>query len=357
MLRAFRLSEVSKELDEKWSQKQRKAVNCNNPKGFSQRAHCDGRKARQSGKQTKSRPVTENTTTIDPSDFEIRNFDKLDRLLIDCCEMVIQGQQEDKNQYGMVAACLLDPDNNTVFGINTLDEATGTRKHAERMAIENYNRRYGEVPKGSIIITTLSPCCHPMDERYGDSCTDIINQVGIHKVYCGYKDPTQEPEDKLFHVMQTRNRQISVICKKFAATFLGKEVVKEDTNISEKDIMAMIKKFLPMAMKELKLKKLPRIVLQKHIITHDGQATFGRFENESEKIYIGIADRHPVDILRTLAHELAHFKQYEQGKMYPGAGETGSPLENDAHIKAGIIMRHFNKAYPDAVKAQGLEIS
>ncbi len=196
MLRAFRLSEEIKKLEEelesiseKWSQKQRKSVNCNNPKGFSQRAHCAGRRARQAGKKTKSGPIS------------------------------------------------------------------------------------------------------------------------------------------------------------------------EDTNISKEQMIDMVKKFLPLAMKELKLKKLPRIVLQQHIVTHDGQATFGRFVNDSEKIYVGIADRHPVDILRTLAHELVHFKQYEDGKMYPEAGETGSPIENEAHVIAGIIMRHFNKKYPDAVKAQGLEIS
>tara|TARA_Y100001970_G_C14178423_1_gene828392 strand:- start:210 stop:626 length:417 start_codon:yes stop_codon:yes gene_type:complete len=31
-------------LDEAWSQKYKKSINCNNPKGFSQRAHCAGRK-------------------------------------------------------------------------------------------------------------------------------------------------------------------------------------------------------------------------------------------------------------------------------------------------------------------------
>jgi len=31
-------------LEEKWSQKYKRSINCNNPKGFSQRAHCAGRK-------------------------------------------------------------------------------------------------------------------------------------------------------------------------------------------------------------------------------------------------------------------------------------------------------------------------
>jgi hypothetical protein len=31
-------------LKEKWSQKYKRSINCSNPKGFSQRAHCQGRK-------------------------------------------------------------------------------------------------------------------------------------------------------------------------------------------------------------------------------------------------------------------------------------------------------------------------
>ena len=36
--------EEEKELDEKWSEKYKKSINCNNPKGFSQKAHCQGKK-------------------------------------------------------------------------------------------------------------------------------------------------------------------------------------------------------------------------------------------------------------------------------------------------------------------------
>ena len=35
---------VEDQLDEKWSTKYKRSINCNNPKGFSQRAHCQGRK-------------------------------------------------------------------------------------------------------------------------------------------------------------------------------------------------------------------------------------------------------------------------------------------------------------------------
>jgi hypothetical protein len=43
----FRIIDQEKnneELTEKWSEKYKKSIDCNNPKGFSQRAHCQGRK-------------------------------------------------------------------------------------------------------------------------------------------------------------------------------------------------------------------------------------------------------------------------------------------------------------------------
>lgn len=44
---------------ETWTKKYKKSINCNDPKGFSQKAHCAGRKARQSGKKTKSTSINE----------------------------------------------------------------------------------------------------------------------------------------------------------------------------------------------------------------------------------------------------------------------------------------------------------
>jgi hypothetical protein len=50
---------VSDLLTEQWSKKYKRSINCNSPKGFSQKAHCAGRKARKAGKHTKSKSVSE----------------------------------------------------------------------------------------------------------------------------------------------------------------------------------------------------------------------------------------------------------------------------------------------------------
>jgi 4a-hydroxytetrahydrobiopterin dehydratase len=41
----------ARQLDEKWSAKYKRSINCSNPKGFSQKAHCAGRKKKESIKE------------------------------------------------------------------------------------------------------------------------------------------------------------------------------------------------------------------------------------------------------------------------------------------------------------------
>lgn len=119
----------------------------------------------------------------------------------------------------------------------------------------------------------------------------------------------------------------------------------------------VLAKFLPIAMKELKIKTLPQIKLEKHIETQDGQASFGRFVNDENVIHLAILDRHPLDTLRTLAHELVHYKQFLNDELNNESGITGSPEENEAHAIAGVIMRHFNKAYPELIKLNPIDMN
>lgn len=44
-------------IDEKWTKKYKKSINCSNPRGFSQKAHCAARRKRARGGSTKSKPV------------------------------------------------------------------------------------------------------------------------------------------------------------------------------------------------------------------------------------------------------------------------------------------------------------
>jgi hypothetical protein len=112
------------------------------------------------------------------------------------------------------------------------------------------------------------------------------------------------------------------------------------------DFMAVMKALLPVAMEELGLSNLPKIKLQPKLEV-DEQPSFGRYVDEEGTVYLALEDRHPLDVARTLAHELVHYKQGVEHQLGPESGETGSPEENQAHEIAGIIMRHLNKAHPE----------
>lgn len=158
-------------------------------------------------------------------DFIITNHDKLDNLLVKLCELVIEKQKSDPETHGMVAAAVLDVDNNCVA--RTSKRRDGKWSHAEREAMTAYENKYGPAKSGSIILTTLTPCSDVMNDRYGSSCTDLINNSDIKKVYCGYRDPSQENEHNEFTEEVTNNEKIQRLCKEFADTFLPKEDINE----------------------------------------------------------------------------------------------------------------------------------
>ena len=120
---------------------------------------------------------------------------------------------------------------------------------------------------------------------------------------------------------------------------------------SEPVLIQALRDFLPIAVKTLKLDHVPKIHLVKEL--HDTHVpTFGRFENESRKVTVVVDNRNPVDIIRTLAHELVHYAQGERGELDADSWQTGSPEENQAHEQAGIMMREFDKKFPKYLSAE-----
>ena len=152
------------------------------------------------------------------NEFESVDISKLDDVLAKLCSMIKRGKTERPEYYGMVAASIVTPKGRVVSKINY--PKGSKRVHAERAVIEEYQSYYGQIPQGSIIVTTLSPCNEDMAERYGDSCTDLINSIGIKTVYCGYKDPSQMDNHPEYREIFTNNKQLRAVCKSFADTFL-----------------------------------------------------------------------------------------------------------------------------------------
>jgi Zn-dependent peptidase ImmA (M78 family) len=114
-----------------------------------------------------------------------------------------------------------------------------------------------------------------------------------------------------------------------------------------KDRLDILKKFLPFCSERLGLNSLPKIKIIDNNSYSLQNKSFGGYQPGRKVILLAIQDRHIADVLRTLAHELTHYKQDVEGNLEdPNAGETGSDQENEANSKAGIIMRDFGRANP-----------
>jgi Zn-dependent peptidase ImmA (M78 family) len=116
--------------------------------------------------------------------------------------------------------------------------------------------------------------------------------------------------------------------------------------IKENKVNIYLRDFLDYSSKELRLKNLPKIELvdDKNIAVDN--RSFGGYSPVIKSITINIAKRHPADVYRTLAHELVHYKQDEEGRLSYCAGKTGDQFENEANTLAGIIMRNYSHINP-----------
>ena len=122
-----------------------------------------------------------------------------------------------------------------------------------------------------------------------------------------------------------------------------KSKITEDVE-SRDNFLSVMRDLLPIAIRVLKLKSLPKIKLVDH--TGQDRPTFGYFDHEQNIVYLAIRDRHPNDIARTLSHELVHCGQHGRQGLDSESGRTGSREENEANAQAGVIMRLFNQQHP-----------
>jgi hypothetical protein len=106
-----------------------------------------------------------------------------------------------------------------------------------------------------------------------------------------------------------------------------------------------INHFVEYATKKLKLSETPKITLLSGREYSEAKTSLGGYNPMSKEIYVAIEGRLTADILRTLAHEMVHRKQDELGLVKDEVkdGATGSPIENQAHAVAGILMRNYGK--------------
>ena len=103
--------------------------------------------------------------------------------------------------------------------------------------------------------------------------------------------------------------------------------------------------FVKFVKKQLELKSVPTISVQG---TRNGLKTTANYdytkENKVVKVYG--KNRALVDIMRSIAHELVHHKQFEQGRLKVQPPDIGGEIADEANAKAGQFIKMYAKEDP-----------
>ena len=100
--------------------------------------------------------------------------------------------------------------------------------------------------------------------------------------------------------------------------------------------------FISFASDHLELQDKPKIIL---VQVRDGNMTTANYCPNSKTMKIYAKNRALFDIARSVAHELVHHMQNENGQTLDGT--TGSDCENEANAVAGKLIRLYGEKNPD----------
>ena len=101
--------------------------------------------------------------------------------------------------------------------------------------------------------------------------------------------------------------------------------------------------FVKFVKKELGIKNMPEILVK---ATRDGLKTTANYDYRQENKVVKVygKNRALVDIMRSIAHELVHHKQYEDGRLDgPKPPDIGGEIEDEANAKAGQFIKMFSR--------------
>ncbi len=101
--------------------------------------------------------------------------------------------------------------------------------------------------------------------------------------------------------------------------------------------------FVKFIKNELKLKDVPTISIQNH---RNGLKTTANYDYTKENKIIKVCSKNRalVDVMRSLAHELVHHKQWEDGRLNgPKPPDIGGEIEDEANAKSGQFIKMYAK--------------
>ena len=133
---------------------------------------------------------------------------------------------------------------------------------------------------------------------------------------------------------------------KWAQGYFTKESINESTLSDHEE---ELRDFVKWTCDKLKLKNVPRIEFQDSKESDDQKKT-AHFDPEDKMMWIYTGNRNLADIMRSVAHELTHRKQDEQGRVTPDENYPGSKIEQEADAVAGYLMKLYLDIKPDSLE-------
>jgi hypothetical protein len=130
-------------------------------------------------------------------------------------------------------------------------------------------------------------------------------------------------------------------------TQLKEWYLREERGLSRQDFHDKLMSFVDFTCDHLGIDEKPTIKYKED--RKEGQPSFAAYSPHSKEVYVSTKNRHPMDIFRSVAHELVHHKQNLDGRLGKNIkkeGATGSKIENEANSEAGKVMRYFGQDNP-----------
>jgi hypothetical protein len=115
--------------------------------------------------------------------------------------------------------------------------------------------------------------------------------------------------------------------------------------IRQRDPKETVEHFVQWVSRELGLDDVPEIEYSPKKKNETDHNT-GWYNPETNAIWVYTGNRNLIDILRTIAHELRHRKQGQDGRIDDEGTYPGHPLEQEADAYAGYIVKVYGAKYP-----------
>lgn len=116
----------------------------------------------------------------------------------------------------------------------------------------------------------------------------------------------------------------------------------------ETDLKGIIKEFGVFIVKKLSITKPFKIELTN---SREGLKTYAYYDPKTGLVRVYKGNRSKADILRSVAHEMVHHQQNQNGKLVQDPKnpipDIGGEIEDEANAVAGQLIKEFSYAHED----------